>query len=125
MDDKEFDSINVIPLVDIMLVLLTIVLTTSTLIAAGAIPLSLPQATRQHDPQRGIRVIEIDKSGGVFLDAVPVCLNKLKDELNRADKNEPVLIRADKRLVLQQFVDVLDAVKQLGFGRVSLQTESL
>ncbi len=125
MDDKEFDSINVIPLVDIMLVLLTIVLTTSTLVAAGAIPISLPQATRQHDPRIGIRVIEIDKSGAVFLDAVPVCLTKLRQELERSDKSQPVLIRADKRLVLQQFVDVLDAVKKLGFGRVSLQTESL
>ena len=33
MDEKEFDVINVIPFIDIMLVLLTIVLTTSTFIA--------------------------------------------------------------------------------------------
>ena len=35
MEEKEFDYINVIPLVDVMLVLLTIVLTTSTFIASG------------------------------------------------------------------------------------------
>jgi len=125
MDDKEFDYINVIPLVDIMLVLLTIVLTTSTLVAAGAIPVSLPQATRQNDPAPAVRVIEIDKDGTVHLDAAVVCINKLKEELERSDRSQPIMIRADRRLVLQQFVDVLDAVKQLGFGRVSLQTESL
>ena len=37
MEEKEFDYMNVIPLVDVMLVLLTIVLTTSTFIATGVI----------------------------------------------------------------------------------------
>nr|WP_255317356.1 biopolymer transporter ExbD [Candidatus Magnetobacterium casensis] len=41
MQEKEFDYINVIPLVDIMLVLLTIVLTTSAFIATGVIPVNL------------------------------------------------------------------------------------
>ncbi|MFH0786115.1 MAG: biopolymer transporter ExbD, partial [Pseudomonadota bacterium] len=35
MEEKEFDYINVIPLVDVMLVLLTITLTTSSFIASG------------------------------------------------------------------------------------------
>jgi len=39
MEEKTFDYINVIPLVDVMLVLLTIVLTTSSFIAAGVIPM--------------------------------------------------------------------------------------
>jgi biopolymer transport protein ExbD len=35
----------------------------------------------------------------------------------------PILIRADRELSLQGFVDVLDIVKNLGFKRVSLQTQ--
>ncbi len=46
MEEKEFDYINVIPLVDVMLVLLTIVLTTSSFIATGRIPVELPRASR-------------------------------------------------------------------------------
>ena len=46
MDEKEFDYINVIPFIDIMLVLLTIVLTTSTFIARGAIQIELPKASK-------------------------------------------------------------------------------
>ena len=45
MDESGFESINIIPLVDVMLVLLTIVLTTSTFIAVGAIPVELPKPT--------------------------------------------------------------------------------
>ncbi len=48
MEEKEFNYINVIPLVDVMLVLLTIVLTTSTFIASGMINVSLPKASAEH-----------------------------------------------------------------------------
>lgn len=46
MDEKPFETINVIPFVDIMLVLLTMVLTTANFIATGRIPLALPQASQ-------------------------------------------------------------------------------
>lgn len=46
MDEKPFDTINVIPFVDIMLVLLTIVLTTSSFIASGRVPIHLPRAAQ-------------------------------------------------------------------------------
>ena len=45
-DEQEFNYLNVIPLVDVMLVLLTIVLTTSTFIATGSIQVNLPKAAR-------------------------------------------------------------------------------
>ena len=46
MDEKEFDYLNVIPLVDVMLVLLTIVLTTATFVVTGRIPVDLAQAAQ-------------------------------------------------------------------------------
>ena len=42
--DRELDQINVIPLVDVMLVLLVIVLTTATFITTGQIPVDLAKA---------------------------------------------------------------------------------
>ena len=54
MDDQGFNNMNVIPLVDVMLVLLTIVLTTSTFIAVGSIQVELPKAsTADTDTQIG------------------------------------------------------------------------
>jgi biopolymer transport protein ExbD len=46
MDEKPFETLNVIPLVDVMLAPLTMVLTTANFIATGRIPVSLPQATQ-------------------------------------------------------------------------------
>ncbi len=123
MEDKEFDYINVIPLVDVMLVLLTIVLTTSTFIATGIIPIELPKASKSYQEPLKTQTIEIDKKGTIYLNSKPVTLSVLKTSLSSLDRSTSILIRADKDIPLQLFVDVLDIVKTLGFKRVSLQTE--
>lgn len=123
MEEKEFESINVIPLVDVMLVLLTIVLTTSSFIASGLIPMDLPKAQRSSGEILKTQTIEIDKGGRIYLNAKPVSLGALKASLSSLNKKGPVLIRADREIILQTFVSVLDIVKGLDFSRVSLQTE--
>ena len=50
---RDIDQINVIPLVDVMLVLLVIVLTTATFISSGQIPVNLAKAKEVGDSQRG------------------------------------------------------------------------
>ncbi len=123
MEEKEFDYINVIPLVDVMLVLLTIVLTTSSFIASGMIPMDLPKAHRSSGEILKTQTIEIDRAGKIYLNSKPVTLEGLKSDLSSMNRKVPVLIRADRSIMLQIFVNVLDAVKGLNFSRVSLQTE--
>ena len=123
MDEKEFDVINVIPFIDIMLVLLTIVLTTSTFIAQGTIPVELPQAATNQSEVFKTQTIAIDRQGTVFLNTRQVGLPEMCAVLRAVGRETPILIRADRELALQIFVDVMDAVKTLGFKRVSLQTE--
>lgn len=123
MEEKEFDYINVIPLVDVMLVLLTIVLTTSSFIASGMIPMDLPKAKAYAGEVLKTQTIEIDRSGNIYLNAMPVSLEELKTDLGAMNKKVPVLIRADRSISLQNFVSVLDIIKELEFTRISLQTE--
>lgn len=123
MEEKEFDYINVIPLVDVMLVLLTIVLTTSSFIASGMIPLDLPKAKDCAGEILKTQTIEIDRAGNIFLNFRPVSLAELKTDLGGMNRKAPVLIRADRSINLQRFVSVLDVIKGLDFARISLQTE--
>ena len=125
MDDSGFDSINIIPLVDVMLVLLTIVLTTSTFIAAGAIPVQLPKAASSTTVPLQTATVEIDKQGRLYLDSQPANLAELRLDLSQLDKKTPIMIRADKSIALEVFVEVMDLVKGLGFTKVSLQTEAV
>ncbi|HYA86151.1 MAG TPA: biopolymer transporter ExbD [Nitrospirota bacterium] len=123
MEEKEFDYINVIPLVDVMLVLLTIVLTTSTFLATGALPIELPKATKSPADIVKTLTIGIDISGTIYLNSQRISLDDLKESLKARPKETPIIIRADKNSHLQAFVDVLDVVKNLEFKRASLQTE--
>jgi len=123
MDEKEFDYINVIPFIDIMLVLLTIVLTTSTFIAQGAVAVRLPTVSA-HEPGALKSIsIEIDRHSALFLNTRPVSLDRLGSEIRSFSPETPVVIRADRDIALQVFVDVMDVVKSRGFHRLSLQTE--
>jgi len=106
-----------------MLVLLTIVLTTSTFIATGVMPVELPKASRNQEEILKTQTIEIDRNGHIYLNSKPLLLDDLRIFLSSMDKSIPILIRADKNISLQTFVDVLDIVKNLGFKKVSLQTE--
>ncbi|OQX27522.1 MAG: biopolymer transporter ExbD [Desulfobacteraceae bacterium IS3] len=123
MDEKEFDYMNVIPLVDVMLVLFTIVLMTSTFIASGGIPVELPKASKNYEETSKAQTVAIEKNGGIFLNSTPVTIDKLKDSMKLIGRDMPILIRADKAVSVQAFVDVLDIVKNLGFRKVSLQTQ--
>ncbi len=123
MEEHEFDYINVIPLVDVMLVLLAIVLTTSTFIVTGGIAVNLPKATKTPAERLKTQTIEISRSGDIYFNARRMTIDTLQGTLRPLDRGTPMLIRADRDLTLQRFVDVLDAVKNLGFKGISLQTE--
>ena len=124
MDEKGFDGINVIPFIDIMLVLLTIVLTTATFIANGTIPVNLPKAELGAADGRGL-VVEIDQAGRVYYLGIECSVEMLRTDLTPEDRQTPLLIRADRAVALQSFVDVLGVVRELGFSKMSLQTESV
>jgi biopolymer transport protein ExbD len=123
MEEKEFDYINVIPLVDVMLVLLTIVLTTSTFIASGMINVSLPKASSEQRDILKNQTISIHKDGTVYFNAAPVTLDQLEENVMRLERETPMVIRADRDIRLQVFVDVLDIINNLGFRKVAIQTE--
>lgn len=124
MDEKEFDYLNVIPLVDVMLVLLTIVLTTSTFIATGGIQVELPEAaSTETSAPLTPRTLTIGPEGRLWVEADEVSLATLADALAATGRDTPLLVRADRNLPLQQFVDVYEAVRGLGFTTLSLQTE--
>ncbi|TKB24496.1 biopolymer transporter ExbD [Desulfopila sp. IMCC35006] len=122
MDEKGFDTINVIPFIDIMLVLLTIVLTTATFIANTTIPVNLPKAEQSSTESQGLKV-EINQAGKIYFDGFEVSRESLRTALAVENKQLPMVIRADRAVALQSFVDVLSIVRELGFAKMSLQTE--
>jgi len=124
MDEKPFETMNVIPFVDIMLVLLTIVLTTSSFIATGKIPINLPQASASPQDRDHPTTIEVTARDQMFLNGQPTTLATLRTELERVDRQTQMVIRADRDITLQRFIDVADLLKQLSFAKVAVQTKA-
>jgi biopolymer transport protein ExbD len=124
MDEKPFETMNVIPFVDIMLVLLTIVLTTSSFIASGKIPVNLPRASKNVMETNKSVIIELSAAGDVYFNGKPVTLDSLKVQLAPMGQETGFIVRADRDISLQRFIDVADMLKQLNFKKVAVQTKS-
>ncbi|MCX8069388.1 MAG: biopolymer transporter ExbD [Thermodesulfovibrionales bacterium] len=121
--NKEFREMNVIPLVDVMLVLLTIVLTTATFIVAGEISVNLPQAENREARSNAPLFITITKDERVFLDRLELTPDELVSRLKEINKEKPIVIRADEDLAVRKIVFVIDALKGKGFKKVSMEVK--
>ena len=119
--DRELNQINVIPLVDVMLVLLVIVLTTATFISTGQIPVDLAKATEAADRKDVPIVITLTSQGELYLNDSAVPENGLRIVLQQQSRESLVVLRADKVTILERFVQVVDELKSLGFSQVSLE----
>ncbi len=119
--DREVNQINVIPLVDVMLVLLVIVLTTATFISTGQIPVNLAKAKEVGDRKDVPIVITLTSEGKLFLNDRPVADGELSATLTSQPRESAVVVRADKVTLLERFVAVVDEVRSLGFQQVSLE----
>lgn len=116
---EEIDEINVVPLVDVMLVLLTIVLTTATFVANGRIPVDLAASKSASAMQAAPLVLTLTQEQALFLNDQPV--SDLAASLANVSRDSSVVVRADGRLSLSVFVELVDKVKALGFKQVSLE----
>ena len=125
MEEKEFDFINMIPFIDVMLVLLTIVLMTSTFVVGGIIPIELPRVVAEHEKAIKAQLVEIDNAGTIYYQGKKITLTILKEKMSSVPRDASFLIRADKSIPLQSFVEVIDAIKTIGFKNISLQTEQI
>ena len=119
--ERELDQINVIPLVDVMLVLLVIVLTTATFITTGQIPVDLAKAKEAGDRRDVPLVITLTADGRLFMNEQQVSDDGLRILLTPHPKDSPVVVRADRVTMLERFVKVVDEIRGLGFRQVSLE----
>jgi len=119
--ERELDQINVIPLVDVMLVLLVIVLTTATFISTGQIPVDLAKAKESGDRQDTPLVVTLTADGQLFMNDQPVGEDGLQNALASQPRQTLVVVRADRVTVLERFVKVVDDIRGMGFQQVSLE----
>ncbi|WP_367684771.1 TonB system transport protein ExbD [Helicobacter pylori] len=121
------DGLNVVPFIDIMLVLLAIVLSVSTFIAQGKIKVSLPNAKNAEKSQpndQKVVVISVDEHDNIFVDDKPMNLEALSAVVKQTDPKTLIDLKSDKSSRFETFISIMDILKEHNHENFSISTES-
>ena len=121
-DGGLISAINVTPLVDVTLVLLSIFMVTARIIVSQGMPMDLPKAATGEDTQ-SVFSVELTEDGRTFVDSSPVGSDKVVGDLAiEAKRKNPELravIRADQKVPHGRVIQVLDTLKQAKLNKVA------
>jgi len=126
-------EINVVPYIDVMLVLLVIFMVTAPLLYQG-VEIELPQAGTEPLPQeeREPVIVEIDREGRFYLsigsqaDDEPISAREVVVNITavmREQPQTPVLVRGDTDVPYGRVIEIMAALKQAGVPQVGLMTQ--
>jgi len=124
MRRERFDKMNVVPFIDIVLVLLVIVLATASFVNNKTIKIDLPSASAKKSEEKKSVIIAIDKEGKYFLNQEPLSFEAVTAKLDTLDpKKDIVSLHTDKLTPFDYFVKVIDTMKAKGFENISIVTK--
>lgn len=123
-DFDEKPELNITPLVDVMLVLLAILMVAMPTIIYDEL-INLPDGSKTVVSQtKDQRTIRIDINKRIYLDGTSMSFEEFKDNFiqKNINKNEPIYIKADKKLLYEDVMRLIAMIKELGYLKISLQT---
>ncbi|MDR0580446.1 MAG: TonB system transport protein ExbD [Campylobacteraceae bacterium] len=122
---KRPEGMNVVPFIDVMLVLLAIVLTISTFIAQGKIKVDLPSATSAIQQQDRLEALEIviDSEDKIYVKDAEVTIDTLRDMVMQLKNSDEIIILGDKMSNFGRFIDIIDMLKVKGHENVQIVTK--
>jgi biopolymer transport protein ExbD len=120
-------EINVVPLVDIILVVLIIFMVAAPLVMQPKIDISLPKAsTAKDEKDKSPMRIVMGKKGELFVNNVATTMEGIKDEAKKlvtANAETNALLVADKEVTLEMVTELVDNVKMGGIKKVAFSIQ--
>jgi biopolymer transport protein ExbD/biopolymer transport protein TolR len=119
-------EINMVPFVDVVLVLLIIFMITAPILQSG-IEVDVPKTKTVRDITQDRIVVSIDKSQRVYLGNDPVNIHELAAKVHAQLKNtqRSVFLRCDEKVPFGIFASVVDTLRISGINNISIVTEPL
>jgi biopolymer transport protein ExbD len=128
---REEPEINLIPMIDVLLVILIFLMVTTTYAQFSGLHINLPQASGETTSQQSSLVnVSIDATEHYAINAQPLQftgVDNLAADLRKAagDAKEPVIvINADARTPHQAVVNVMEAARAAGLNNITFKTEA-
>ena len=129
---KEDPEINLIPMIDVLLVIIIFLMLTTTYSKFSELQINLPRADAQKRLERSSEIsVVISASGQYLLQRKPIQFRNvvsLAEEMRLAGtgmKDPVVVINADNNATHQSVIRVMDAARQAGFGQVVFAVEQV
>lgn len=127
---KEDPEINLIPMIDVLLVIIIFLMLTTTYSKFAELHVNLPRADAEKQLERSNEInVVVSASGQYLLQRKSVRYRDvagLAEELRRAGasmKDPVVVINADNNANYQSVIRVMDAARQAGYGQVAFAVE--
>lgn len=126
-DSQTINEINVVPLVDIILVVLIIFMVAAPLVMQPKIDISLPKSSSTDiDKSKKPVKIVVGKQGELFVDNKPMTIAELKVQALAKVKENPevnAILVADKSVTLEMVTEIIDTVKSQGLKKVAFSIQ--
>lgn len=126
-NDTGMTEMNLIPLIDIMLVLMIIFLVTAT-VANPSIPLTLPKTTAEiNDPPPKTIQVSVNNKGEVAWDSQIITLDELKNRFQTAgeEAQQPtIILKADKEARYDTVAQVMSRASEAGLADIAFATDN-
>ena len=125
--DTSLADINIVPFVDVMLVLLVIFMITAPILQSG-IEVDLPKTKTVKEITQQRLVVTIDRAQLVYLGNEAVNIHQLGDKVKSQLSNpsaDAVFLRCDQTVPFGTFATVIDTLRQSGITNISIVTEPL
>jgi biopolymer transport protein ExbD len=127
---REEPEINLIPMIDVLLVILIFLMITTTYAKFSGLEINLPTADVEAKKEQPNEInVAVTVSGDVMVNKVPVGIREVEAisvALKRApgDNKDPVvIINADAKATHQSVIDVMQAAQQAGLSHISFATQ--
>lgn len=119
---KKFDEINIIPFIDIMLVLLAIVLITASFISQGKIQVNVPKASQTvaFKSDDLAKLLTVTHEGKYFFNDKPIEKTALEQEIATWNKDQKVTLKVDAEASFQDFVSITDLMAKNEIKNVAI-----
>jgi biopolymer transport protein TolR len=127
---RAMNEINMVPFIDVMLVLLIIFMVTAPLISAGVVDLPSVGKTAQQAPKVVEIIVASDGQMRIKRDGkegASLTLAQLGAQVRAAQDGKadtPVVISADRSVVYERVMDVMAALQKLGVQRIGLAVKN-
>lgn len=118
------ESLNIVPFIDVMLVLLTIVLSISTFVAQGKIKIDLPSASHHEKSQeeKNMRIL-VNSKNEIYIDDTIIALEHLEQRILNVPRDTKIELVSDKEAKFNTFIEIVDILKGKNHENFSIATE--